>query len=103
LIQKLILKDFPHAQFILFGSSGASLAIQGSDIDVLVFDKTSSLDQIFHASYKRLLQVHSFSYVEKVVCQVPILKLREKGSGLKADITFNRSDGYKGVICAVML
>ena len=44
LIQKLIQKDFPNAQFILFGSSGASLAIQGSDIDVLVFDKTSSLD-----------------------------------------------------------
>jgi DNA polymerase sigma len=56
---------------------------------------------VFFGVYKRFLTVKNFAYVEKVVCQVPIIKLKDKTTGLTADITFNREDGYKGVICAV--
>lgn len=103
LIKQVIQKDFHDAEFILFGSSGASLAIKGSDIDMLVQDQSKHISNLYYTVYKRLLQVQEFSYVEKVVATVPILKLREKSTGLKADITFNRTDGYKGVICAVLL
>ena len=40
----------------------------------------------------------SFKYVERVVCNVPILKLKDAETGISADICFNREDGYKGII-----
>ena len=36
-IRKLVRTRFPDAEFVLFGSAGSQLAIQSSDIDVLVY------------------------------------------------------------------
>ena len=35
-IKKLVRTRYPDAEFVLFGSAGSQLAIQSSDIDVLV-------------------------------------------------------------------
>lgn len=37
------------------------------------------------------------------MCTVPIIKLRDKKSGLFADVTFNRDDCYKGVITVLAM
>lgn len=44
-----------------------------------------------------------FSECRKIECQVPIIKLRDKLTGIYADITFNREDCYKGVITALAM
>ena len=38
-IKKTILATFKEAKFLLFGSTGANLAIKGSDIDIAVIEK----------------------------------------------------------------
>ena len=101
-VKQVISKGFPKAKFIFFGSAGSSLNIRGSDIDMLVNDETVSFPELFNSSQKLLVQVDRFEYVERVVCTVPILKLKDKKTGLCADITFNRADGYKGVIAAIL-
>lgn len=56
---------------------------------------------MFNISNNLLLKDDSFAYVERVVCNVPILKLKDKVTGMTADITFNRPDSYRGVHCAL--
>jgi len=40
-VKKIIKTAFPMAKFVLFGSTGAKLAIKGSDIDIAVIDNSS--------------------------------------------------------------
>ena len=58
------------------------MAIHGSDIDVLVCDNTVKFVDLFNTSYRLLLSVKSFKYVERVVCNVPILKLKDAETNL---------------------
>ena len=39
--------------------------------------------------------------MKTIICTVPIIKLKDKKTGLSADITFNRKDCYKGVLIAL--
>ena len=94
---------FPTAKILLFGSSAAYLAVLGSDIDVLVYDQSEKLPALFNQSFEKLTKVNRFKNVEKIICNVPIIKLQDKKSGIYADITFNREDCYKGVITALTL
>ena len=100
-LQRIIGRQFPQARFVLFGSAGAQLAIHGSDIDILVTDHSVKFVDLFNTSYRLLLSVKSFKYVERVVCNVPILKLKDAETNLQADICFNREDSFKGVISAL--
>ena len=100
-MKRIIGRTFPNAQFVLFGSAGAQLAIHGSDIDILVTDKSTKFADLFNTSYRLLLNVKSFKYVERVVCNVPILKLKDAETNLMADVCFNREDSFKGVITAL--
>ena len=100
-IKRIIQQNFPDAKFSLFGSTGANLAIKGSDIDIAVIDKDVDFPTLFNVSNSLLLKDDGFAYVERVVCSVPILKLKDKTSGMTADITFNRQDSYRGVHCAL--
>ena len=95
---------FPNAKVVLFGSSAAYLAVQGSDIDILVHDNSEQLTTLFNQTYQKLNQANRFSRsVEKIVCAVPILKVRDKKTGIYCDITFNREDCFKGVITSLAL
>ena len=95
---------FKSAQILLFGSTGANLAIKGSDIDIAVIDKKVPFGKLFHTSHHLLLQEPSFAFVEMLSCAtVPIIKLKDKKSSIFADITFNREDSFRGVNCALGL
>ena len=102
-LRRVIGGTFPRAEFVLFGSSGAQLAIHGSDIDICVTDNSTKFVDLFNKSYRLLLTVKSFKYVERVVCNVPILKLKDAETGISADICFNRDDGYKGIVSVLQM
>ena len=75
----------------------------GSDIDVLVYDESVPLPNLFFLSFEKLSKIKRFKECQKIICNVPIIKLRDKKTGIYADITFNREDCYKGVVTALAL
>ena len=87
----------------MFGSAGSQLAIKGSDIDVLVHAPEYNIRDLFPGVFRLLINAEWTVYVEKIVSNVPILKIKDSETGLQADICFNREDGYKGVICALSM
>jgi DNA polymerase sigma len=101
-IKRTVLAAFPDAVVLLFGSTGGNLAIRGSDIDIAVIDEKVPFHKLFYTCSQLLCQDDSYSYVEKLsFATVPILKLKDKTTGISADMTFNRPDSYKGVHCAL--
>jgi len=103
-IKKRIKFSFPDAKFLLFGSTGANLCIKGSDIDIAVIEDSVPLGKLFFTSHKLLLQDSSFSFVQQLSnATVPIIKLKDKQTGISADLTFNRKDSYRGVHCALSM
>lgn len=96
--------QFPRAKVMMFGSAAAYLAIKGSDIDVVVIDKSVTLNKLFFDTFERLSKISRFKdSVEKIICAVPIVKLKCRKTGLSCDITFNREDCYKGVATSLAL
>lgn len=102
-IRKRVRERYPDAEFVLFGSAGSQLAIKGSDIDVLVHAPNNHIRDLFPGVFRLLINAEWTVYVEKIVSNVPILKIKDTETGLLADICFNREDGYKGVICALSM
>ena len=102
-IRKRVREKYHDAQFVLFGSAGSQLAIRGSDIDVLVHAPNDHIRDLFPSIFRLLISADWTVYVEKIVSNVPILKIKDVETGLNADICFNREDGYKGAICALSM
>lgn len=59
-IKSIIQGRFPNAKILLFGSSAAFLAVQGSDIDILVHDQSESLPTLYHQTYEKLSKINRF-------------------------------------------
>ena len=66
----------------MFGSSSSSLALKGSDIDIVIFYPSVKLHKLIDAIHKRLLLVKAFEYVEMISASVPILKLKDTKTGI---------------------
>jgi DNA polymerase sigma len=92
------MKEFPFARVVMFGSAASFLAVPGSDIDIVVLDSSVDFKTLFNRSYDVLSRIGRFQEVEKIICNVPIVKLRDKKTGIYADIAFNRDEAYKSVI-----
>lgn len=95
-------KIFPHAELAMFGSTASGFALQGSDIDILVFNPSIKFTVLCDKIHERLLKVKAFEYVERIYASVPILKLKDNKTGVCVDIAFNRDDGIYGCILSVM-
>lgn len=54
-LRSTIIKTFPNAQFIFFGSAGSNLNIKGSDIDMVINDETTSFPELFNNTQKLLV------------------------------------------------
>ena len=59
----------------MFGSSAAYLSVIGSDIDVVVYDPSEKLQKLFFESFEKLSKIQRFIHVQKIICNVPIIKL----------------------------
>ena len=59
--------------------------MRGSDIDVVVVDTSQDLSTLIRKSEEKLVKVKRFVNVEKITCKVPIIKLKDKKTGLNAE------------------
>ncbi|XP_019869826.1 terminal nucleotidyltransferase 4B [Aethina tumida] len=95
-IKAIIVSKWPDAQVEIFGSYRTGLYLPTSDIDIVVIGKWSNLplrtlEQEF--SEKDIAQENSIKVLDKA--SVPIVKLVDKKTEIKVDISFNMSNGVK--------
>lgn len=60
-VKQVIQEIFPNSHVMLFGSSASYLAVQGSDIDVLVYDQSELFANLYNQSYDRLKKTPRFA------------------------------------------
>ena len=99
-IRRLVRTRYQDAKFVLFGSAGSQLAVHGSDIDVLVCVPEAQIKfrNLFLSVHNMLLTEEWVEYAEKIASMVPIIKIKDRETGLSADVCFNREDSFKGVV-----
>ncbi|EFA06387.1 terminal nucleotidyltransferase 4A isoform X1 [Tribolium castaneum] len=95
-IKQIILSKWPEAQVEVFGSYRTGLYLPTSDIDLVVIGKWSNLplrtlEQEFLDN--DVAQENSIKVLDKA--SVPIVKLTDKQTEIKVDISFNMSNGVK--------
>lgn len=99
-IKQGIMKVFPDAETVHFGSRRSGLALKKSDIDLCVMTRGKSLDP-FEAL--TLLSDYfgsrneEFHKIELVTARIPILKFQDVTTTLKIDIGVNNESSGKGV------
>lgn len=95
-IEDIILTKWPEAQVEVFGSYRTGLYLPTSDIDLVVIGKWTNLplrtlEQEFLE--KGVAQEDSIKVLDRA--SVPIVKLVDKKTEIKVDISFNMSNGVK--------
>ncbi|CAG9764059.1 unnamed protein product [Ceutorhynchus assimilis] len=95
-IEEIIKSKWPEAQVEVFGSYRTGLYLPTSDIDLVVIGKWSNLplrtlEQEFLE--RGVAQEDSIKVLDKA--SVPIVKLVDKKTEIKVDISFNMSNGVK--------
>lgn len=95
-IEKIIKSKWPEAQVEVFGSCRTKLYLPTSDIDLVVIGKWSNLP--FRTLEEEFLEKdialeNSIKVLDKA--SVPIVKLVDKKTEIKVDISFNMSNGVK--------
>ncbi|CAH0550289.1 unnamed protein product [Brassicogethes aeneus] len=95
-IEKVILSKWPDAQVEVFGSYRTGLYLPTSDIDLVVIGKWTNLplrtlEQEFLDN--NIAQDNSIKVLDKA--SVPIVKLVDRKTEIKVDISFNMSNGVK--------
>ncbi|XP_046386425.1 terminal nucleotidyltransferase 4A-like isoform X2 [Ischnura elegans] len=95
-IEKVTLHLWPEARVEIFGSFRTGLYLPTSDIDLVVIGKWDSLP--LHTLERALLEndiadASTLKVLDKA--SVPIVKMTDKKSDVKVDISFNMSNGVK--------
>ncbi|XP_044746317.1 non-canonical poly(A) RNA polymerase protein Trf4-1-like isoform X2 [Coccinella septempunctata] len=95
-IRRIIISKWPEAQVEIFGSYRTGLYLPTSDIDLVVIGKWSNLplrtlEQEFLE--KEVALENSIKVLDKA--SVPIVKLTDRRTEIKVDISFNMSNGVK--------
>nr|CAD7195214.1 unnamed protein product [Timema douglasi] len=95
-IEKVVLQRWPQSKVEIFGSFRTGLYLPTSDIDLVVIGKWKTLPL---RSLEQALLEHgiaeptSLKVLDKA--SVPIVKLTDKQSDVKVDISFNMSNGVR--------
>ncbi|XP_025835721.1 non-canonical poly(A) RNA polymerase protein Trf4-1-like [Agrilus planipennis] len=95
-IEQIILSLWPDAQVQVFGSYRTGLYLPTSDIDLVVIGKWSNLPlRTLEKEFldKDIADENSIKVLDKA--SVPIIKLTDKKTEVKVDISFNMSNGVK--------
>ncbi|KAG8231510.1 hypothetical protein J437_LFUL011548, partial [Ladona fulva] len=95
-IKKVTLRLWPEAHVEIFGSFRTGLYLPTSDIDLVVIGKWDTLP--LHTLERALLEndiadANSLKVLDKA--SVPIVKMTDKKSDVKVDISFNMNNGVK--------
>ncbi|AFN83242.1 DNA polymerase sigma [Encephalitozoon romaleae SJ-2008] len=101
-IKKVIVREFPNADVMPFGSHTTGLIIPSSDIDINIQLGTNT-DKEY--SNKYLSKIRSLmmgvSFIKKETlfhikkCKIPILKFRDRIFGFRIDISVNQPNGVE--------
>ncbi|XP_076268903.1 terminal nucleotidyltransferase 4B-like isoform X2 [Rhynchophorus ferrugineus] len=95
-IEDIIISKWPEAQVEVFGSYRTGLYLPTSDIDLVVIGKWTNLPlRTLEREFldKGVAQEDSIKVLDKA--SVPIVKLIDKKTEIKVDISFNMSNGVK--------
>jgi len=98
MLSSTIKELWPTSEVGVFGSTATKLFLPDSDIDIVVLVEISDkrFNTILHKLGNYLLSKGIVDYIEVITtARVPIIKLREKTTQIKADICFNRINGLK--------
>jgi DNA polymerase sigma len=78
----------------VFGSSATDLNLPNSDIDLLVYNPTVRELKMIKEISSELVKKGIPSMIEPITTsKVPIIKLEDKETQVKVDISFNRTNG----------
>ena len=88
---------WPDSSLELFGSVKTGLWVPNSDIDVVLVARGTS-NAILQKLHKEIKKADLASHLEKVFsATVPILKMRDKKSGIYLDISCNTNNGLTAI------
>jgi len=97
-IKDLASEVWPEAQVVVFGSAATGLWLPNSDIDLVVMTNTQEdpVDCILELSHK-VLEAKMASQLERITsARVPIMKMKDRETGMLLDISFNLENGVEG-------
>lgn len=95
-IQSACVALWPDCQVGVFGSFSTGLSLPNGDVDVCVLGVEERPAIAMKLLADRLLAGGHVSWLEIIEsAKVPVIKLREQCSGLRADVVFNQPDGMK--------
>ena len=89
-----MLKAYPEAKVLVFGSCATGLNLPNSDIDLCVYYPAAKESSMINRISNELARSGICSSLEPIKnAKVPIIKLQDKKTGINADLSFNRENG----------
>jgi len=93
-IKDLILRCYPDAKVMVFGSTATGLNLPNSDIDLLVYNPQVREHTMISKITDALVRADACRSIDPIKhAKVPIIKLQDKKHGVNVDISFNRTNG----------
>lgn len=88
-----------HAEVHVFGSLGNGLWMPNSDIDMVIMTNTEDEPaELINTYSHKLLQLKMVGQLERILtAKVPIVKIKDKSTGILVDISFNIDNGIEGI------
>jgi non-canonical poly(A) RNA polymerase PAPD5/7 len=93
-LQSLINTVYPTAKLFVFGSCSTNLSLPSSDIDLLVYNKDTKEEIMINKLTNLFLHSGICQSIEPITkAKVPLIKMQDKESMIKLNISFNRTNG----------
>jgi non-canonical poly(A) RNA polymerase PAPD5/7 len=95
-IENVVKSIWGNAELKVFGSFDTQLYLPSSDIDMVVFDDTLSIPGCLWELKDALYNANIYSEIEVISsARVPIIKLTDKFTMIKVDVSFNIPGGIE--------
>lgn len=97
-IKSLLEKEIPTAKLAVFGSFATQVYLPHSDVDIVLVDDSSDVDELLKKT-KKVMKKHPefFENIDVIDAKIKLIKFTAKDSGVEFDISFNE---VGGVACA---
>jgi non-canonical poly(A) RNA polymerase PAPD5/7 len=90
---------WPDSQIDIFGSYETGLWLPNSDIDLVIMTGTDEdLTELINAFAYKVCSLGMASEMDRILtAKVPILKMKDRKTGIYLDISFNLDNGLQGI------
>lgn len=98
-VKSLSIGLWPEAQMEVFGSYETGLWLPNSDIDIVIITGTSdNVPDLINAFAFKVCSIGMASEMDRILsAKVPILKMKDRKTGIYLDISFNLENGLQGI------